>query len=374
MTTITKNRNEIRFIREDGKYWYIDLNDGNMYGFSGKVVTRTPNGGKSAIKDYISYNDDVIAAVLEVRNNTNSVKYVQFIEKVMNLGIINAKAYNTYNVYSDACRYARAEYSDAQLLRALTAMVDEYNSKEHSRWSRFRWTFNDIITYIRNNEFAAKYAALVEQYGGTEVKTYYSRLVDYSICDTTPKWLERALKWSIDPQMRELVEGHIVTSYKATDMITDIFDWCSQMDVSLPKGRLIDEYILLRKNYTAWKNKSKEAAFQKAQEKVTAFENDDFVALVPTTIEELVQEGNAQRNCLGGYWLENYGNSAARFSRGVVLIRRKSNPEKPYITCDFMVGTGEIRQYLAYANAGVTDTDALNFKAELQKHLRACFA
>lgn len=374
MTTITKNRNEIRFIREDGKYWYIDLNDGKMYGFSGKTVTRTPNGGKSAIKDYISYNDDVIAAVLEVRNHTCSVDYIKFIEKVMNLGIVNAKAYNTYNVYSDACLYTRADYNDAQLLRALTAMVEDYNSKEHSRWSRFRWTFKDIITYIRNNEFAAKYAALVEQYGEEDVRRYHNRLADYSICGTTPKWLERALKWNNDPQMRELVEGGIVTTYKTTDMIEDIFEWSSEMGVALPKGRLIDEYILLRKNHKAWKNKAKEAAFQKAQEKVTAFENDDFIALVPTTIEELVQEGNAQRNCLGGYWLENYGNSAAHFSRGVVLIRRKSNPEKPYITCDFTVGTGEIRQFLGYGNSRVDDKSAVKFKAELQKHLRACFA
>ena len=49
--TIEKSRNELRFIREDNKYCFIDLNDLSIHGFSGKVVKNYPTGVKTQMED-----------------------------------------------------------------------------------------------------------------------------------------------------------------------------------------------------------------------------------------------------------------------------------------------------------------------------------
>ena len=57
----------------------------------------------------------------------------------------------------------------------------------------------------------------------------------------------------------------------------------------------------------------------------------------------------------------------------VVFIRRKAELAKSYITCEINIITGEIKQYLAIYNHGVTDENAINFKKDYQDFLLANF-
>ena len=59
--------------------------------------------------------------------------------------------------------------------------------------------------------------------------------------------------------------------------------------------------------------------------------NDEYVIVVPQTIEDLVVEGYKQNNCVGHY----YNGSIIRGENYIYFIRNKSNVRKSYITCRF---------------------------------------
>lgn len=66
-----------------------------------------------------------------------------------------------------------------------------------------------------------------------------------------------------------------------------------------------------------------------------AYENYCFI--VPTTLKELIDEGEQQHNCVGSY----YNNFMSEGNGFIYFIRKKNEPEKSYITCCFNMHTKE---------------------------------
>lgn len=151
--------------------------------------------------------------------------------------------------------------------------------------------------------------------------------------------------------------------------------YCKELNISLPTGKDI---------YSIWHNLSeqtrqhiakKELEQKEAEAKLFAekqtkydlhYENEYFTVVVPTSWEECANEGSALHNCLGGYEWENYLKNG---NRGVVFIRKKDCPDKPYIACDFPWETRNIYQFLTYYNNDVDDNKALAFKSAFQTFL-----
>lgn len=94
------------------------------------------------------------------------------------------------------------------------------------------------------------------------------------------------------------------------------------------------------KNYKLLKDKEQQEQIQKNQNKIKELENlvyEDYCFIVPTTLEELIDEGKQQKNCVGSF----YNNSMARGENFIYFIRKKNEPKKSYITCRFSVYTKE---------------------------------
>lgn len=94
------------------------------------------------------------------------------------------------------------------------------------------------------------------------------------------------------------------------------------------------------KNYKLLKDKEQQEQIQKNQNKIKELENlvyEDYCFIVPTTLEELIDEGKQQNNCVGSF----YNNSMARGENFIYFIRKKNEPKKSYITCRFGVYTKE---------------------------------
>ena len=64
---------------------------------------------------------------------------------------------------------------------------------------------------------------------------------------------------------------------------------------------------------------------------------EDYCFIVPTTLKELIDEGEQQRNCVGSY----YNDSVSEGNVFIYFIRKKNEPEKSYITCCFNIYTKE---------------------------------
>lgn len=374
---VEKSRNELRFIREDNKYCFIDLNDGSIHGFSGKVVKNYPTGVKTKIEDEM-YCDTMSGLICRLIYKDCSADFMGMVERI-------AAATNNYSYYSSfksrereaAETMQRENISESKLIKALRERKQEWDNEDHSYYAKFSWSISELVKSISESALFGengRYANLVEQYGLDKVKCVYDKYSCYTkMIKKNPNWVYRFLKYQEDALFNKLVATNVITEVGFYSVLDNIAKYCDEMEVKLPKGNsLLDEYELLKNNHFAWKNAAKEEAFKEVQSKITPYENDEFIALIPTTIQEVVKEGNEQRNCAGGYWLDHYGNSDTKFARGMIFVRKKSNPDKAYITCDFTVADGEIWQYYYACNKSVYDDAENRFRKELQQHLYRC--
>lgn len=98
------------------------------------------------------------------------------------------------------------------------------------------------------------------------------------------------------------------------------------------------------------------------------YENNTFTVLVPTTAIEFKAEADYQDNCV----FRLYYPKVKKYETHVVFIRRKSNIDTPYITCE-VDNNGRIVQYLTRFNKCVQSEDAKAFKHEYQQYLKQNF-
>lgn len=166
---------------------------------------------------------------------------------------------------------------------------------------------------------------------------------------------------------RGLYEYHSYSVYQCIRRIAETYAEGQYAGLPLVKNNdFMRQYINIHRAAKALRDAEKSkgiAAYQNYRKPALAFEDDTFIVVIPTTEAELVAEGNAQNNCVG-----SYGNAIADKERNVVFIRRKSNPDTPYITCD--IRGGAINQYLTRYNHGVYDEDAIAFRNLYAEHIR----
>ena len=104
----------------------------------------------------------------------------------------------------------------------------------------------------------------------------------------------------------------------------------------------------------------------KNENKIRAIEvlsNDNFIVVVPKTLQDFTDEGNMQHNCVGHY----YHNSIAQGKNLVYFIRKKSTPNHSYITNRYDVRYHETVETRMFANAYNNDNEAKALIKEIDK-------
>lgn len=162
-------------------------------------------------------------------------------------------------------------------------------------------------------------------------------------------------------------EYHHDESYNLRSRLLNIIAYYKDLGWELEKGDFYRQYINASRAHTAKKDEianRKMREYQEYRRKALTFEDDNFVVIIPTTVDELRDEGHKQSNCVGGY---------ARYigekDRNVVFIRHKANPTKPYITCD-ITRSGSINQFLVACNCYTHKIEDIAFREAYQKHLK----
>lgn len=93
------------------------------------------------------------------------------------------------------------------------------------------------------------------------------------------------------------------------------------------------------------------------------FENDEYIVRPLISREEFHAEAEAQHNCVERIYMETVYNGETN----VVVVRRKDNLDKSFITCE--VHNGVIKQYLYANNRHVYGGSELAFQKLYQNHL-----
>lgn len=86
---------------------------------------------------------------------------------------------------------------------------------------------------------------------------------------------------------------------------------------------------------------------------INGLEIEDYIVVVPQTVEEKANEGKQQNNCVGSY----YDDSIIKGENLIYFVRRKENPSKSYITCRYNTYSKDTVEYRYKNNLSIIRDD-----------------
>lgn len=232
-----------------------------------------------------------------------------------------------------------------------------------------------VVEYLKeeNNSFydstkVARYLALVQH------EQYINTLPDWAkevFCDLLRKdiptdYIKTALNRVIHEHIDAIYGSQYNISNSIINILKDYYDISMKLfnKVEVEKN-FLSKYAILKYLAEEYKNKHYNEELVKHNDKPWLYyENETFIVRPILTKEDFHIEGEAQRNCVERMYMEKVYKGQTH----VVTIRRKSNPNKSYITCE-VSNDGRIEQYLARCNESPNEQDARAFKAEYAQHL-----
>lgn len=81
-----------------------------------------------------------------------------------------------------------------------------------------------------------------------------------------------------------------------------------------------------------------------------------YTVVIPSSVRDFVNEGNAQHNCVGGYYRRVVAQECIIF-----FVRKTDSPEESFITAEYRCRGGELGQFFYKNNRAVCDSELLEF-------------
>lgn len=151
--------------------------------------------------------------------------------------------------------------------------------------------------------------------------------------------------------------------------IDELFEIAAIIDYEVVKKDFFRQYIMVREIYDTNKIKfnNKKLFEQYAKHShIWNYQNDEFFIKIPSSVEDFRKEAEDQHNCL---YRGSYIRQVLSGETNIIFIRRKSEPEKSFITCE-ITPDGTICQYFLKRNAAPwPDTPEAVFRRELEKFI-----
>lgn len=336
--TIEKNKNLFIITLGDGKKTYFNFSDGCIYGMSGKKVKDFCPEAKRILKAYADNN--FLARYFSVRNQDYDYYFSNphdwSTEMVETVYSIFGKDYNwrILGVIAHFCSYNHytLDKQGVKYLKLGLASLEEHQFENLCR--------NEIEVAVR----AVRYSNVNPQI--LRIMNNVKPAVHEIILKDADKILFR-----MEHECWEQLDGFYPMSKTVERYIT----LCNE----LGKERTYKDMFLAICQMEMEKRLALEAGSKDYQLNANlAFEDNNFVVLVPTVAKEFEAEADYQSNCV----YRAYYPKVLKHETHIVFIRHKTEPEKPYITCE-VNNDGEIVQYLTRFNNCVDwKTDELGFQ------------
>lgn len=355
MSNYTKERNIITINLDgvNGSY-RIDLNTATFYGLRGNPVKTCTHRRQVCNLFYPRYNrqDSQLAYTLYlmIDNNSQTRFYPQYLSALQ-----TAEKLDALNL---PCKY----WNNQQLediganfkifLNFLKTLSKEDRDNAVYNYSDF--TYYKTITLAK------------ERWGENIIKTFpedmLRRLVGYNqVLTYSAEEMSVCAYYLIRGKMYEYTGGSI-------DRLIEYITCCRAMEKTPQKeNNFMREYCETKREYelrkTEFDNNRIKINYE-TQIKALTFEYGDYVVVLPTCGQDLIDEGRNMHHCVGGY--VKYIVEGSEF---IVFIRHKDTPDHCYLTCQIH-SDGSIGQYyLAYDRMITSEADK-EFKAAFQKHLK----
>lgn len=355
---IAFDKGQFTLTNDEAKVVHISL-DGTVTSYTGRVVKRMPNGfRKSAIENAVFGLSGIESILWSLCRDNYCCEYeiASKMERLWNANTLHkcvdvTGSRNGWFNFGNARPMFR-DLTFKQLLKAVREYeetVDTYHFSDLANWY-----------YLHELLGAANMQELMNYYRQDDLQYVY----DYHKND----WPKIAKMLKDD----NIYDMYCVFGFNDTvRVIEDVISLANELGVKCPTKNVLHAYANLKREVENIRNRRKDETLAAHQDPTWAYEGSGFVVIVPTTMQELVAEGQAQHNCVGDYWTRAYGNDLGKGKqqRGVVFIRRADRPQESYITCDFNLQTMCIYQFLGTYNITVTDANAKAFRQEYQEYL-----
>lgn len=360
--TFTHDKGNIVFTdTETNRQYEMNINSGIFKNAeSGREIKGMPVGFGKFLDNY--RDDDMVIRVMRyLRENPSRYDVYGY----------NYVATNTL-VFRRACHYLnlvdRAQNLGAKCDRYYEGFSKHYLDLVNTHFKAFsnycRTTENPTIdSFVKNYERQLFFDSIgVDKYHFTEEeKNYLFDGRDEAFFQPKGKNLSVALYY--------LSRGLFAFCGRdALRKIREYFRLCEALEIEPQKEDFYRAFINAKRTYTMRKAEIDAATLVRNYNKkrnALAFENDDFIVIIPQTAEEFKAEADAQCNCVFSSYLQAVMDERTY----VVFIRRKDNPAASLITCEVRLD-GTIWQYLARFNARPTDAALIDFENQYQAHLR----
>lgn len=368
--TLSRERNLLHFLMEGQTNPYtLDVNTGVFFGMSGKPVKSCPKG----FGDWIYEN----------RRENNVLFLLSNIRDYPHLYI--AGNYNCAKPKMNELEQFASLFSTADRLESIGYHMKNGDDVKTQVLDFVQKHFKGFVRYLRENpngsmaayKLANEKAIWAKEVGITEGGHFTQYMIDMLwrrrdqfTTEQIPLvvyYISRGLYdfFSIEEQSDRW--GNNGYECRMFEKLFEYFDLCEKLNVQPEKEDFFRSFINLRRTYVTHKKVLDMEALKQnyAKRPALAYENDEFIVVIPQTRDDFLAEANAQQNCVYSYYLQKVIENRTY----VVFVRRKSDPKKSFVTCE-VSKNGNIQQYLGYGNAYVTDDAAKNFKKDYQAHLK----
>ena len=233
----------------------------------------------------------------------------------------------------------------------------------------------DIINYCKTE--------LNYIYDSVRVQRYLAEIKFKQYYDTLPEWAKNIFTYLITrnipydylkTMLNRIISERadmLYTKYNKTHEISNLIENYYNISMTLygkveVEKNILTKYAILKYLEKEYKDTHYNEILKKRNDKAWLYyENETFIVKPILTKEDFHNEGERQHNCVERLYMEKVYEGSTH----VVTVRRKSDPDTNYITCE-VSNSGRIVQYLAAFNRTVTDDDAIAFKREYAAHLK----
>ena len=347
MSTITKERNILVIIGDKTNRRYtFDINTGILYGCSGKALKTKPT---EAVK--VSTGDSPIFTIyhfLMERCTTAQISASERFKKLLSFAdTLTSLGYSTDDISKWEIQY----FSDA-------IIEEEATLKEVLKYCKEVKENGNRIVY---NEYVAlkcreKMAQTLKPYDLTDTE---KDLIQFILRRKTVEIKVPALV----SYLKFLMPFYNNDYYAIERKLMEYICMCKDLNWEPKKGDFASLYIQTKLTFELNKQKIESEKLERNQPKTLFFEDENFTVIIPITSEAFKLEAEAQSNCV----YRSYLSEVMKGYTNIVFIRKKSDVDTSYITCE--VRDGRIVQYLGRYNNYVHDEEALAFRTKYQAYL-----
>lgn len=418
LTHIEKVRNQLRFYREDGQFYYWDFNveptwesDGQCwFGLKGKPISKAPAGAVNLMIDTCS-NLRHSFHTLDAEQH-KLIKYIQLVlfmrgqdrwdscanwdknptrylgsswaalfmtcfESFINMGLDIDMAHPdkfSRNITSVGMHFKSIVNTHLDGNQDTSAVVKAF----HKAYKELRKKHPD--TPVRMSAISTQFNNLVyeplKNLGFTDdhIKEYRSHGVSYAKMQKYHRFILACHEQLELPEfLRNLYSlREYDCFYKIVEVVAPYLTKCDAMGYSPRKNCDVQKELNhIDEQYRLWCARKDREKLEGLNLEQYIFENDHYTVVLPRSAQDLIDCGNALNNCVGryGYW-EKMVN---KHTCVVVFVKDKNNLDKHLVCCE-IINTGNdkltINQFLTTNNCTPAE-EVLTFRDSYEEFLGA---